>query len=505
MTGNQRSTTVVLTLLLSIAVSNLYSQTKPSFPEDKLNHEEYAAHLRFLASDELRGRMTGTPWLEVAARYVAEQFRAAGITPAPGTDGYLQHIPLARRVPPTTGQAIIGRDTLLQGKKMLLRDGGPLNWTGGFVYIGYGTVDTASNKDELGRGVLKGKVAVAKFGSAGSDLRTSMTSLSEMKRRWASERGAVALIELYAGQREWRLFQSYLGRTSMDIQSDGGDFVHLLVEDSTRALAGLFESQVSLSGSIQTPGFRKEAVKTSNVVGIVQGSDPVLRHEYVLLTAHYDHVGTRAPRGVAATDTIYNGARDNAMGTVALIAAARSFSAQPTRRSVIIAALTGEEVGGFGSRYLADHTPVPMNKIVFDLNTDGAGFDDTTIVTVVGLERTTAQDAILRGARRYGLGAIKDPVPEQNLFNRSDNTKFASLGVPAPTFSAGFHQFGDEINKYYHTAEDEAGDDFNFSYFLKFCKAYVHSARLIANMKEAPFWAPGDSYEKAGRMLYNKK
>lgn len=193
------------------------------------------------------------------------------------------------------------------------------------------------------------------------------------------------------------------------------------------------------------------------------------------------------------------------MGATALIAAARSFVAYPPKRSVIIAALTGEEVGGFGSRYLAEHPPVPMDQIVFDLNTDGAGFDDTTIVTVVGLERTTAQESIEKGAQRYGLKAIPDPVPERNLFNRSDNTKFASLGIPAPTFSAGFHSFGDEILKYYHMAADEAGDDFNFSYFLKFCKAYVHSARLIADMKEKPFWNPGDTYEKAGRKLYHTK
>ena len=495
----------VLMLALCLASVIASAQSKSPFPEDKLNQSEYAAHLRFLASDELRGRMTGTPWLDVAARYVAEQFRAAGIDAAPGTEGYLQHVPLARRIPPTTGQLIIGRDTLLQGKKMMLRNGGALNWTGGFVYVGYGTVDSVNKKDEFSGSDLKGRVAVAKFGAPGSDLRTAMTSLPEKKRQWAAERGAVALVELYAGQREWRLIQTYLSRTGLDIQSEGSEFVHVLAEDSTRALGGLFESRTSLSGSIQTPGIRNESVKTSNVVGIVQGSDPTLRNEYVLLTAHYDHVGTRAPRGMTATDTIYNGARDNAMGTVALIAAARSFAVQPPRRSVIIAALTGEESGGFGSRYLADHPPIPMNQIVFDLNTDGAGFDDTTIVTVVGLERTTAQDAIVKGARRYGLGAIKDPVPEQNLFNRSDNTKFASLGIPAPTFSAGFHQFGDEINKYYHTAEDEAGDDFNFSYFLKFCKAYVHSARLIADMKEAPFWIPGDPYEKTGRTLYNNR
>ena len=496
----------ILATAMSVTCPDAGAQTKPAFPEDQLNQTEYAAHLRFLASDEMRGRMTGTPWLEVAARYVAEQFRAAGLASAQGAEGYLQNIPLARRTPPAAGQIVLGGDTLRQGKSMMIRNGGALDWSGGFVFVGYGTVDPERTIDDYKGLDLKGKVAVAKFGSAGaSDFMGSLTSLSEKKRQLAAEHGAVALVELYRGPREWRIFLSFLGRAGLDIQSGNSEFVHFLVEDTVGTLAAKAEQQKVSAGSIQTPGIRGDVAKTSNVIGLVRGSDPKLRDEYVLLTAHYDHIGTRAPRGGASADTIYNGARDNAMGAVALIAAARSFTARPPKRSVIIAALTGEEVGGFGSRYLAEHPPVPMDHIVFDLNSDGAGFDDTTIVTVVGLERTTAQDAIIKGAKRYGLGAIKDPVPEQNLFNRSDNTKFASLGVPAPTFSAGFHAFGDEINKYYHTAADEAGDDFNFSYFLKFCKAYVHSARLIADMKEKPFWTPGDTYEKAGRKLYHMK
>ena len=497
---------VAIATLIALTTTDADAQKKPAFPEDRLDQAEYAAHLRFLASDEMRGRMTGTPWLEVAARYVAEQFRAAGLAPVEGAKGYLQSFPLARRTPPATGHIVLGGDTLRQGKSMMIRNGGALNWSGGYVFVGYGTVDLDRKIDDFKGLDLKGKVAVAKIGSAGgSDFIGSLTTLSEKKRQDAAERGAVALVELYRGPREWRLLVSYLGRAGLDIQSGGSNVVHFLVEDTAGTLAARAELQKDLQGSVQTPGIRFEITNTSNVIGLVRGSDPKLRDEYVLLTAHYDHIGTRAPRGGgSAADTIYNGARDNAMGTVALIAAARSFVTQPPKRSVLIAALTGEEVGGFGSRYLAEHPPVPMDRIVFDLNSDGAGFDDTTIVTVVGLERTTAQDAIIKGAKRYGLGAIKDPVPEQNLFNRSDNTKFASLGVPAPTFSAGFRAFGDEINKYYHQAADEAGDDFNFSYFLKFCKAYVHSARLIGDMNVTPFWTPGDSYEQAGRKLYKR-
>lgn len=228
-----------------------------------------------------------------------------------------------------------------------------------------------------------------------------------------------------------------------------------------------------------------------------------MRDEYLLLSAHYDHIGVGRPEGPSA-DTIYNGARDNGMGTVALIAAAKSFAKAPPKRSVIIAAVTGEEMGLLGSHFLAAEPPVPMEKIVFDLNIDGAGYDDTTLVTVVGFDRTTADAALKQGAERYDLTASAEPVAQKGLFNASDNVSFAAKGVPAPTFSEGFHSFGPEILKYYHRAADQADENFNFSYLLKFCKAYVHTARIIGDMPVAPFWRPGDSYEQAGKKLYQK-
>jgi hypothetical protein len=322
-----------------------------------------------------------------------------------------------------------------------------------------------------------------------------------LKRKLATEHGATALVELYKGNFAWRSLAGFLGRSGLELGAAGPDLPHFMVEDTAMTIATRLQSARRGPISIQSGGIRREPVPARNVIGYVQGSDPRLRDEYVLLTAHYDHIGTGKGRG-ASKDTIFNGARDNAMGVVALIEAAKSFSARPPRRSVIIAAVTGEEIGEYGSRYLSQNPPVPMDHIVFDLNSDGAGFDDTTIVTVVGLERTTAQQSIQEGSQRYGLTAIVDPVPEQNLFDRSDNANFAALGVPAPTYSAGFRSFGAEIMKYYHKAEDQVDDTFNFSYFLKFCKAYVHSARLIADMNEKPFWMPGDKYEKVGKSLY---
>jgi hypothetical protein len=479
-------------------------QRKSAYPEDGLHQEEYTAHLRFLASDELMGRMTGTPWIDVAARYIAEQFRADGLATFPGMEGYFQKVPLQRRMPAGRGRIVILQDTLVQGVNMIMRNGGPLDWKGHFVFAGYGMVDSSKNIDDYKGLDVRGKVVVAKFGTAdNNNLFASFSSIAEEKRKNAVERGALALVECYHGMRPWRTLLPSLSRTSLEMGSENSDFPHFVVEDSTSALISRAEAQSESSVIVQTEVLRLEKVQARNVIGFIKGSDPKLRDEYVLLTAHYDHLGTRRTSD-ASTDTIFNGARDNAIGTVALLAAARSFATSPPRRSVIIAALTGEEIGEFGSRYLSANPPVPMNQIVFDLNTDGAGYDDTTIVTVVGLERTSADVAIKKGSERYGLMAIPDPVPEQNLFNRSDNVNFARLGVPAPTFSAGFRAFGTEILKYYHKAGDEANDSLNYSYALKFYKAFVNSARLIGDMKERPFWKSGDSYEKAGLKLYQK-
>jgi Zn-dependent M28 family amino/carboxypeptidase len=170
----------------------------------------------------------------------------------------------------------------------------------------------------------------------------------------------------------------------------------------------------------------------------------------------------------------------------------------------LLLACTGEEVGLLGSRYYAEHPLVPLNKTVFNLNIDGAGYNDTSIVTVIGLERTTAERDILDACKPFGLTAIQDPAPEQNLFDRSDNVSFARKGIPAPTFSPGFRAFDDAINKFYHQAADQADEQFDFAYFHRFVKAFIHAARRIADNPSSPQWKSGDKYESIGKKLYGK-
>ena len=221
-----------------------------------------------------------------------------------------------------------------------------------------------------------------------------------------------------------------------------------------------------------------------------------------MLSAHYDHVGVRP--GEESGDFIYNGARDNAVGTAGIMAAAAWFSEHPPKRSVIFAAWTAEEKGLLGSRYYADNPAIPLEQTVYNLNIDGAGYNDTTKVTVIGLGRTEADPQLTAAAEAFGLEAIPDPVPEQNLFDRSDNVNFATRGIPSPTYSMGLTAFDEEINYYYHRVTDEA-ETLDFDYVTAYIRSFVYAAHLIGNADKAPFWLPGDKYEPAGVELYSKE
>jgi len=213
-------------------------------------------------------------------------------------------------------------------------------------------------------------------------------------------------------------------------------------------------------------------------------------------------VGVRP--GEEIGDFIYNGARDNAVGTAGIMAAAAFFAENPPKRSIIFAAWTAEEKGLLGSRYYAEKPAISLGQTVYNLNIDGAGYNDTTKVTIIGLGRTEADSELTAAAEAFGLEAIPDPVPEQNLFDRSDNVNFASRGIPSPTYSMGLTAFDEEINYYYHRVTDEA-ETLDFDYVTSYIRSFVYAAHLIGNAEEAPFWLPGDKYEPAGIELYGRE
>jgi len=144
---------------------------------------------------------------------------------------------------------------------------------------------------------------------------------------------------------------------------------------------------------------------------------------------------------------------------------------------------------------------LPLNQMVYCFNSDNAGYNDTSLATIIGLPRTTAADHIKNACKTFGLTATDDPAPEQGLFDRSDNVHFAKAGIPAPTFSLGFTAFNGTVTEYYHRPGDEA-QTLDYDYLEKFFKAYVLAGRLIGNDPKTPVWTAGDKYEEAAKELY---
>ncbi len=476
-------------------------------PTSQAALEEY---LRYLASDELMGRMTGTEGNNQAAQYIADHFQKAGLKTLEGAKDYFQPVYLEKTAPTDEHTLTFNGQGLAHKEDMVVFRGQPLEIEGDVVFAGYGYVNAEENRDDYEGLDVAGKIVVVKMGKAEDTEPRAALGLLRDKRVTASKKGAAALIELYQAPLPWQMLSNYFSRPQYTLSNEEDvnqeqEMVYLWINDSEGTYAEMLDSLGTVGVSLKTQGIQSERIQSQNVIGMIEGTDPVLKNEYVFLTAHYDHVGGGDNTGSGmpsnSEDNIYNGARDNAMGTVAVITAAYDLAKNPPARSVICMAYTGEEIGLLGSAYYAAHPLIPFEQVAFNLNCDGAGYNDKSKVTVIGLERTNAEKLIQQACEAQGLEAIQDPVPEQNLFDRSDNVSFAQLGVPAPTFAPGLTAFDTEIQKYYHRVEDEA-ESLDFEYVHKYAKAFTQAAELIANKKEKLRWVAGDKYESAYQELH---
>jgi Zn-dependent M28 family amino/carboxypeptidase len=252
---------------------------------------------------------------------------------------------------------------------------------------------------------------------------------------------------------------------------------------------------------LEIAGAEEEKFTTYNVVGMVEGTDPKLKEEYVIYSAHYDHVGVGEAN--AEGDSIFNGTRDNAIGSMTVLEAAQNIAKNPTKRSSLFIFFTGEEKGLLGSEWYTSHPMLPLEKMVYCFNSDNAGYNNTEIITIVGLNRTSVANELITAGKAFGLEVNDDPVPDQNLYDRSDHVNFAREGIPALMFTLGITDFDDQVLKYYHQQADNPGS-VDYDYLYKFTQAYVYACRLIGNKKETPVWTAGDKYEEAGKALYGR-
>ena len=485
-------------LLIALLVStSIFAQSEKEKVISTVDKNTIQGHIYFLADDLLKGRETGTAENKIAASYLANTLRSYGVKPNPKTGTYYQEVTLLKVEPPKRMTlSIDGKEV----KKKVALQARKLNFTGDAVYLGYGLEEDYKGKD------VHKKMVIIKGGGPDNKGPRGAFRLRKQKAELAKNAGAAGVIELIKSDTEiWSFIDHNFNAPSLEVAKnkeeyakENGQLGYLWIHDEYGSIAKEMETGKH-SVKLNMTGSNKFEIKSQNVVGVVEGTDPDLKNEYIIYSAHYDHVGVGAPDETG--DVIYNGARDNAVGTTTVLSMAQSMAKYPTKRSALFILFTGEEKGLLGSRFYVDNPVLPLNQMVYCFNSDNGGYNDTSLATIIGLSRTTAAQNIKDAVATFDLTAIDDPAPEQGLFDRSDNVNFAAKGIPAPTFSLGFRSFDGDVTKYYHQPGDHA-DNMDYDYLEKFFRAYVLAGRMIANDPVTPFWTSGDKYEEAGKKLY---
>ena len=477
--------------LLSISIA---AQSDKQTVTETVSKSDIEGHIYFLADDLLKGRETGTPELKIAASYLANSFRRYGVKPNPKTGTYFQSVRLKKSSPPATvniqlnGKAI-NNHVILNGSSINSSDA---------VFLEHGLENDYKGKS------VKGKMVVVLSGSPeANDVRAAFGLRGE-KQKLAKKNGALGILELVqADQGLWERLEHNFNRSSLSVakkeDANKNDFAYVWLLDKEGSMSKNLKEVKKVSAKVNMSAPQEEIILSQNVIGVVEGTDPKLKNEYIIYSGHYDHVGIGSPD--ATGDTIYNGARDNAVGTTTVLSMAENLAKYPTKRSALFILFTGEEKGLLGSNYYVENPVLPLNQMVYCFNSDNAGYNDTSLATIIGLPRTTAEKHIKSAAKTFGITAVDDPAPEQGLFDRSDNVHFARKGIPSPTFSLGFTAFNGDVTKYYHQPGDEA-HTLDYDYLLKFFRAYVLAGRKIGNDPVTPTWTAGDKYESAAKALY---
>jgi hypothetical protein len=496
------------------------------------------AHVQFLASDAMRGREAGTRDFDVAAEYAAAQMLAAGLKPA-GTQGWFQPVKLVSYRPSEKaawtlmrGDAAVPLQFGVDFVNGAVPSSPEFAATGGVVFAGYGIVYPEGKRDDYKGLDVKGKI-VAILSGVPSGLPNEVNAHfgdDDQKARLAQARGAKAVIVLETATRHeefpfdalvpyWDYERStwagadgaakatapgapvvgYVSLTGAEKLFQGAKIKWSEVLAAERKGAKLPTGPLpgTLSVASRT---RLRMTDSRNVIGVLEGSDPTLKADHVVLSAHLDHVGVGEPD--AKGDRIYNGAMDNAIGVATILEVARAFQKSGTapKRSILFVALTAEEKGLIGSDYFARNPSVPKGSIVADLNIDMPILTyPLQDLVVLGAERSSIGPAVAAAAASEGLQIVPDPAPEEMFFVRSDHYSFVQAGVPAVSVDSGPGGAGDAAQKdflanHYHKPSDQIDLPIDWPSAAKYMRVNYAAARLIADAPERPRWNPGDFF-----------
>jgi hypothetical protein len=493
---------------------------------DSISAQAIQAHMRFLSSDLLFGREPGTIGYEIAANYMVSQFEKLGLEPAGDDSTYFQQVALSRFNLDYSGSAlaVINQDDT----KLLPMDD---NY---FIYSRY-DIEESSDESKMifsGFGLnypkqgyfpldgidVSGKLLVAVLGFPDFAPESQVSGVFEKIER-AESLGAKGIILIASpqilGRYSWTRLKHMSGRgfeirgrnTPKDFfsavvhhqvaQELTGFSVDSLISISNSPDFSAFELAPRLSYHVQTE--RNETMTTSpNVIAKLPGADPILKNEYIVYTAHLDHVGVGWP---VNGDSIYNGAYDNASGCAILLEIANAFKKLPTppARSILFIALTAEEIGLFGSRYFVKYPTVPLEDIVANINIDMVLMEGPLENAVaLGNEYVDFEDMVVETAEEIGVNLIPDPLPHERLFMRSDHYSFVQMGIPALFI---INDLTDSVNNAwfksnYHSPKDEFSESMHFDAGAKHARLNFLIGYRISENPKRPEWKSDSRYSR---------
>lgn len=503
--------------------------------------DAFRAHVTFLADDLLEGREAGTRGYDLAARYVSTQFAALGLQPGGANGSWYQPVEFVRYGGATDATITVGGRVFTQGRELSMRaspDPAPLALDAPLVFVGYG-IDMPSHGYDDYRGLdVRGKIVVVLSGVPQGTPSDVAAHLNSDKRRMAGARGAVGMIIVRTRADSgfpWERAVRFGGRPGTTwLETDGTPFnedaglrfaatlseeaaptlfagaprqLARVLDEAARAGAKPRGFPLARTARVARAAPTQTRFSSANVIAILPGTDPGVADEYVLLTAHLDHIGIREPRPNDAPDAdrINNGAMDNATGIATLIEVARAFSrpgARP-RRPIIIAAVTAEEKGLLGAQFLSRHPVIGNGRIVSEVNLDMPILTyDFQDVIAFGAEHSTMGPIVARAAARMGVRVSPDPLPEEGLFVRSDHYNFVQIGVPSVFLMTGFAGDGERafrgfLSTRYHSPADDLSQDIDWAAGAKFARLNYLIAREIADGAEVPRWYRGSFFGDA--------
>jgi Zn-dependent M28 family amino/carboxypeptidase len=535
---------MILAILLSAAAAASPAQKSPS-ERAALQHitaAEISGHLRFLGDDLLEGRKPGTQGSELAVKYLASQLEAFGLQPAGANGTFIQPVPIVElrgKLPPSVVFKKAG------GQEVSLQVGGGVKadvildpdaevdvarlQSAPLVFVGYGIVAPEYGWDDYKDVDVKGKVVVI--------MNFNPPFKGEGNRLWygrwpykfetAAAHGAAGALIIHttpsAGY-PWQVLANSADGVRLNLPPEPGEprmqFEGWITDDGAKKLLpNLDELRASAQQKIFKPvpldatlslemPVAKRTVQSANVVGLLPGTDAKLKSEAVVFTAHHDHLGKVAPVP-PATDGIYNGALDNASGCAAILTEAHAATFAPPKRSMYFVFVTAEESGLLGSRYFAQHPPIPAGRIAADINSDSFNkWGKTSDLSELGLGKSTADDVIRQVAKEQGRTVHGDSHPDRGSFYRSDQFELARVGVPpvavkgGPTFTGKPAGWGDQQmlafeQHDYHQPSDEYHGDWDLSGAVQDAQLQLVVGLRIANAPKMPTWVPGDEFEAA--------